>query len=473
MDGDRPVYWYEGLFLRPQHFQQQDLYHQSQARLTARLREPFFWGVHDLTIQTSRLPSQVFEVGTGSVVLRDGTALRFPENARVAPRSFEAHWDSSGEPLSVYLGLRRLLSSHTNVAVDALQGNDAAASSKRLREPRFVSGDANEVVYDLYARDSKEEIAFLLHNAQLFFGREIATAVDFDLLKIAEIRRTGNEIRLVDEYVPPLISTAGSATLVKLLKDLREQILTRARELAMYKGEKRTEGAVMAGKEFDFVLALRTLNRCVPLLTHFTEGRMPPPWDIYGALRALVGELSTFSQRFDVLGAEADNAAEKGLPAYDHEAIGPCFRHVGRLVTQMLDELTAGPDHVVPLMFDGTYYAGDADDRVLSGPNSYYICLHTALPVEYVTGTIGTTAKIASRELLPLLIARALPGVNATYLPSPPTALPRRPGVHYFELDRKGDVWAALKDAHNIAVYMDSPPADLTMELMMVRGNAR
>jgi len=473
MDGNRPVYWYEGLFLRPQHFQQQDLYHQAQSRAPMRLRTPFFWGVHELGIQTSRLPSQVFELASGAVVLKDGTLLRIPENAQVASRSFDGLWDPSGEPLSVYLGLRRLLSTETNVAVEALQGNDAAAAAKRMREPRFVSGDANEVIYDLYARDSKEEIGFLSYNAQLFFGREITTAVDFDLLKIAEIRRTGTDVRLVDDYVPALVSTAGSPTLVKLLKELREQILARARELAMYKGEKRAEGAVMAGKEFDFVLALRTLNRFVPLFTHFTEGAMPPPWELYGWLRALVGELSTFSLRFDVLGVEAENAAEKGLPAYDHEAIGPCFRHAVRLVNLLLDELTAGPDYVIPLMFDGTYYAGDVDDRVLTGTNSYYLCMHTSLPVEYVTGTIGVTAKIASRELLPLLIARALPGVTTKYLASPPTALPRRPGHHYFELDRMGDVWAALKDAHNVAVYLDSPPADLTMDLLMVRGNAR
>lgn len=473
MDGNRPVYWYEGLFLRPQHFQQQDLYHQSQARLTTRLRAPYFWGVHDLTFQTSRLTSQVFEIGGGSVVMRDGTVLRFPENAQIASRSFETHWDPSGEPLSVYIGLRRLLVSNSNVTADPLQGNDTAAAAKRLREPRFVSNDASEVVYDLYARDSKEEIAFLAHNPQLFFGREISAAVDFDLLKIAEVRRTGSDVRLVEDYVPPLASTTGSASLVKSLKDLREQVLSRARELAMYKGEKRAEGAVMAGKEFDFVLALRTLNRFVPLLTHYMEGAMPPPWDIYACLRSLVGELSTFSQRFDVFGVEAENSAEKGLLAYDHDAIGPCFRQASRLITQMMDELTAGPDFVVPLVFDGTYYAGDADDRVLSGPNNYYLCVHTALPLEYVTGTIATTAKIASRELLPLLIAKVLPGVMVNYLSSPPTALPRRPGVHYFELARKGDVWDAIKDAHNVAVYMDSPPSDLTMELMMVRGNAR
>jgi len=42
------VLWGEGLFLRPQHFQQQDRYHEARLHQTAQALHPYLWGVRDI-----------------------------------------------------------------------------------------------------------------------------------------------------------------------------------------------------------------------------------------------------------------------------------------------------------------------------------------------------------------------------------------------------------------------------------------
>ena len=81
---------------------------------------------------------------------------------------------------------------------------------------------------------------------------------------------------------------------------------------------------------------------------------------------------------------------------------------------------------------------------------------------------VTTIAKLSSREHLPILIARALPGVRLEHLPVPPQELPRRAHSIYFAVDYQGDQWAPVRKGNNIAFYWDNAPEDLEAELMVV-----
>ena len=104
-----------------------------------------------------------------------------------------------------------------------------------------------------------------------------------------------------------------------------------------------------------YLLALRSLNRYVPLFFHVTEVQQVHPWAVYGMLRQLIGELSSFSERINVMGELEDGT--RTLPNYDHRNLWECFSAAQALVILLLDEITAGPEYVIRLVYDGTYYA--------------------------------------------------------------------------------------------------------------------
>ncbi len=213
-----------------------------------------------------------------------------------------------------------------------------------------------------------------------------------------------------------------------------------------------------------YLLALRSLNRYIPQLTHMLEAT-GHPWTAYGLLRQLIGELSSFSEKYSVTG-EAQGAA--GIPPYDHMNLRLCFSRALGMVTALLDEITAGPESVFALNYDGKYYSSDLPPAVFEGRNRYYLMVQTSADAKDVLNTLATGAKLSSRENLPILIVRALPGAGITHLERPPQELPRRAGALYFQVDHNHDQWSGIAKGRNIALFWDSAPGDLKVELMVV-----
>lgn len=460
MDSTRQVYWHEGLFLRPHHFQQQDLFVQSALRDVLSLSCPFPWGVVVQSVSEPALANQVFEVERGEWVFPDGAVVRLPGNARLAPRSFGQLWDPAGGPLNVYLGLKKLVPGRPNA--------ETAAEAHRGDTSRFWVSDEPTPTADLFAAGREEGLYFLDFSPQLFFGDEVSRAADYQCLKIAEVQRYGNEVRLADGYVPPTFAVGGSVLLCRVLRELREKITSRARELALFKQDQRRSVIDLGSRDFVYFVALTMLNRWVPLLHHLTETTRIAPWTVFGALRQLAGELSTLSTRRDVLGCVVGAPEGGGIPAYSHDTLGPCFETASRVVCEILDELVAGPDYVVDLHFDGTYYYADLISRIFEGNNRFYLSVRSDLDQDTVVDALQSGAKLSAKEYLPIVIARSLPGVQLEFLPSPPTELPRRTDTVYFALDPAGSPWDAMRNGLNAALYFDAIPGGVELSLMVV-----
>jgi type VI secretion system protein ImpJ len=180
----------------------------------------------------------------------------------------------------------------------------------------------------------------------------------------------------------------------------------------------------------------------------------------------MIGELSSFSERVNVLG-ELKNG-DRVLPLYDHRNLWECFSAAQTLLSQLLDEITAGPEYVIRLVYDGTYFAAELNPSLFEGRNRFYLVLKTEEDPKNLLQSLTTTAKLSSRESLPLLIARALPGIGLEHLAVPPQELPRKASCIYFQVDHHSDPWSSVKKGNNIALYWDRAPEDLEAELMVV-----
>jgi len=75
------VVWQEGMFLRAQHFQQQDRWLESLVRGAFRPLRPHPWGVTELTLDRDLLATGRFAVGSAAGLFEDGTAFAIPAEA--------------------------------------------------------------------------------------------------------------------------------------------------------------------------------------------------------------------------------------------------------------------------------------------------------------------------------------------------------------------------------------------------------
>lgn len=217
----KPIFWYQGLFLQPQHFQQNDLHTHSLLFPLQTFIQPYFWGASQIRIRESALKNQVVEIAEGSIVFRDGTWVTYPGNALLQSRSFKGSWVESDKPLKVYLGLRRWDQSRNNVTT-LKQPDDLQTANSR-----YVSPADPEDVNDLYQSGPEAQVKYLYHVLKIFWESEFDDAGDYDLIPIAQLEFDGHETVLSRQFAPPSLTLDCSETILGIVKSIREQVTSR------------------------------------------------------------------------------------------------------------------------------------------------------------------------------------------------------------------------------------------------------
>ena len=425
-----------------------------------RYQGPFFHGVAALDIQKAALNTNSVHIISGEFLFPDGTYAIFPGNALISPRSFEDSWIEGGRPLKVYLGIKEWHKDSGNVSqIDAYdQASKMTTRYVTLKNPEWVA--------DTHEGRTDGEVKFLTHALKIFWESELDNLGSYSLLPIAELVRDGDEIILSQQFIPPCLFIHASPYLVRIITEIKNQLLFRCRQLEEYKQGRGIQSVSFGSKDMVFLMALRSLARHIPGLIHVLEAESIHPWQVYGLLRQLIGELSSFSSTFNAQGEEKDG--EQTISAYDHGHLWTCFFSAQRCISRLLDEITAGPDFILLLEFDGTFFTTDVKPDAFAAGNRFYLVMSTEDDPAKTARAMTTVAKASSREHLPILIARALPGVDIKHLSVPPQELPRRPQSIYFALSQHGEQWSYVAQSKNLSVYWDDAPSDLTMELMIV-----
>lgn len=460
MNISKPVFWHQGLFLQPQHFQLADLYAESLTAPLQKYLHPHFWGVISLELSSTGLENFSINIVKGEFLFSDGSPVVFPDNAVLEGRSFAEAWSDQGKPFNIYLGLREMNPGGGNVTVLDDSADLSGVSS------RYAGSLQPEEIADLHEAGASGEVKTLKYVLKIFWEDEVEDAGDFILMPLTRLERDGDETRFHNDFIPPCLTIHSSERLANIINEIKDQLGSRTRQLEEYKAQRGIQTAEFGARDTVYLLALRSLNRYVPLLYHLIEAQAVHPWTLFGLLRQLIGELSSFSNEINVLGELEDG--ENLLPGYDHRRLAPCFLAAQSLITRLLDEITAGPEYIIQLLFDGTYFAAEMEPGYFEGRNRFYLTVETETDPAEVIDYLQTITKLGSRAALPLLIARALPGVGLTNLQVPPQELPRRLHCLYFEIDHHSEHWLRVQNDNNIALYWDSAPEDLKIELMIV-----
>lgn len=459
MDIQRPLFWHQGLFLQPQHFQLLDLSFQSLLNPFHNFLQPHFWGITETEIQQAALGIGSFNLLSGGFLFPDGTFAVIPDNAVSEARAFEEGWIEGGKPLQVFIGLKKMNNSGGNVTA-----MDKSIPLSQVTT-RFITKTDPEEIKDLHSDGPQGEVKRLNYVLKIFWEAETDSAGDYELIPIARLEKSGEAIMLSRGFIPPCLSLAASEPLLKLVKEIRDQIAARSNQLEEQKRQRGIQTVEFGSRDMVYLLALRSLNRYVPLLSHYTETRQVHPWIAYGALRQLIGELSSFSENVNVMG----EAKDKGLvlPNYDHRSLWECFSTALDLIIKLLDEIVVGPKYRMSLVYDGTYYAAELKPAFFEGGNRFYLMCWTEEDHKSALQSLTAIAKLSTREQLPILIAKALPGIRLEHLPVPPQELPRRANTIYLAIDHFSKQWDFVTKGNNIALYWDHAPEDLKVELMV------
>ena len=76
--------------------------------------------------------------------------------------------------------------------------------------------------------------------------------------------------------------------------------------------------------------------------------------------------------------------------------------------------------------------------------------------------------KLCSKDFVPQLVKRALPGMALTHLPVPPSAIPVKADYQYFSVSRSGPCWDHIVQTRQLGLYVPGDLPDPAVELLVI-----
>ena len=445
MSWENKVVWTEGLFLQPQHLQQQERYFDRLVRSSTAALRPFGWGLTSLDLDTDMLTLGKFALRAAAGVLPDGTPFSMPDDVD-PPRPIDL--PETTRNTVVYLQLPTRQSGGVETAPPQLVETVARFATGELEAADTnagYTGSATVPVGKLRLRYALE------HEARSGF-----TALG--LARIVEVRADKSTV-LDDAFIPPLLTLSASGVLGGFISQLQGLLHHRAEALAGRVSETTTRGTA----EISDYLLLQLCNRSEPLITHLAAvAQQLHPEDFYRVAVGLAGELATFTET---------RKRPVAFPPYRHEDLQATFRPVIAALRQALSavlEQTAVPIPLQERKFG--IRVGPILDRSLVTEATWVLAVKAQMPAETLRRTFPNLCKIGPVEQIRELITVALPGIAARALPVAPRQLPYYAGTSYFELDRSSPYWAALSRSGGVAIQVSGDLPGLEIECWAIRG---
>jgi type VI secretion system protein ImpJ len=452
MNGHRPVFWSRGLFLHPQHFQAADAETRRQTELLRRYGLPFFWGVSLLQWRGANIGHSL-DVERIEAVFPSGAAVNAPYDAVLAPLAINADWPEPDKPGVLYIGL----------ALEDAAGNNAEAEGGPGGK-RFVYAETPERLPDVYGSAPPAPVQRLRYAPVLIRDVDGERYPNFELLPIALVRRAGEQVALDPHFTPPLLRLEASRHLSSLVQEVQDTALSCAGRLAGYKNTEGSEGADM-----QFIVnfsVLNTLNRNIPLLDHLRSAPDIHPWHVYGALRRLLGELSTFYDDIDCLGRHS--ASNDAVPNYTHDNPSACFETLCALLEKLLTGLGLSASKTLDMLPAPPYFSAVLPDDFISSACRYRLMIRSAQIGAVDAENFPRYAKLGTGDRLNTIIAKAVSGVPLTLLRAAPPGFVKRADTMWYAVDSAHPLWQTVTTLKKISLFWEGAPPDAQVKLAAI-----
>ena len=438
------VVWSEGLFLMPQHLQQQDRYFERYIETRCHALRSNSWGLTELELERDLLSIGQLGVARAAGVFPDGTPFRMPEDTPL-PQPLEI--DPKMRDQVMYLAIPLRQPGGTELQREA-EHDSAIRNSVSQLELRDSSGNSGQAAL--------LEVAAL--RTRLMAERDAADG--FARIPIAHLIecRADKRVVLEDRSIPTVLDARSAPRLATFMTELLGLLHQRGEALgAIVTSTGRSSSAEIA----DYLL-LQAINRAEALLAHLAESGVLHPEDLYRFCVALAGELATFT---------STTHRRTPFPRYRHERLRESFEPV---VTALRAAFSAHIESAaIPIPIVAKKYGisvATVADRTLFTSAVFVLAARAELPAEEMRRRFPGLLKIAPVEKISNYVNLQLPGVKVTSVPVAPRQIPVHAGFVYFELDQTHELWSQLATSGGVGFHVAGDVPGLALEFWAIRA---
>ncbi|EIM97291.1 type VI secretion protein [Paraburkholderia hospita] len=438
--------WAQGIFMTPQHFQQQTMWDRFADERVARIASPDPWGVNRVAFDTHALSINRLQLASLTVRLQDGTYVDSETSDRLPPARDLAEVPAQLDAATVLVGLP---------LIDA-QGSNCIEDGERPARPRRFLREYLQVA-DING-DGKEEISVERHALALLFDFE--QSGDYVTCPIGRVvRNAQGRFEFDTSFVPPCLTLSANEQLLGRMNRISEILLAKSASLAVRRRERSDQIADYAVADVSLFWLLHSVNTTWPDLARLCQAPDQHPERLYAVLARLAGSLLTFST----------SESLQAIPAYDHRAPEPVFAELESLIRTLLD--TVIPSRVVPVVLERikpTVWVGRFNDERLVEGADYYLSVQAGLPAHQLLDQVPRLCKAGAPDEVEQIVNSALPGIPLRTMSRLPAAIPVRIENQYFALDGSHPAFARMLAARACQFYIPASIPDVSLELYAV-----
>ncbi|WP_096787841.1 type VI secretion system baseplate subunit TssK [Rhodobacter sp. CZR27] len=424
MAGNRVV-WSEGLFLRSQHFQQQDRH--SEALMRAALRaaplQPF--GFTRLRLDSAALDAGRIALAEAEGVFPDGTPFAIPGDAEQPP-AVAIRREAPPGLVSLAIPMEQDGSALVDPAHAEPSGARYRGQFATLRDAIRGGAEPEEI-----------EIARLAPRL-ILPGEPTDGCVTLPVARVEGLRADGS-VSLPEGHLPPALNIGAVPWYLSLLQEL----VTGLDRVAEAHG-----GLVLggSGRSVENLLILELANEARPRLAHHHAQALIHPCALFGELAALAGRMATY-------GSSSRRLSE--LPVYDHLDPQPAFA----ALADTLRSLALSLRHVEPksralpvARHAQNIWKVRIDNPEILRSSRIVLRVGSELSDESLRRLFADQATVGAADAFERLWTSRLPGIPLKPLHSQPREIPYDGERLCLELDQKSEHWTQLFDAPGFVV---------------------
>jgi len=437
------------MFLRPQHFQQQDRYLEALVRQSCNPLRPYAWGVVELALDREALALGKVGVTTARGLLPDGTPFSIPDHDPPPP-PLEIDADVRDTRVMLALPLRR-----TGMA-DVERG-DYQDTSARYRATAREVRDNN-----IDTANNSAQVEIGERRLRLFLDTRDSS--DYTCISIAQVleKRSDQTVVLDADYLPPCLDCRGVPALKGFVTEVLGLLHQRGDALA-----ERVVGAGAArGANLDIAqfLRLQAVNRFEPLFAHLADMPGLHPETFYQIALQVAGEMATFTDKV--------KRRPPIFPSYDHDNLHKTF---AVLMTELrrslsLEEVEAAIRIPIEERQYGIRVAIITDrERPLLTKATFILAVRADMATDLLRNRFPTQVKIGPVERIAQFVNHHLPGIGVSALPVAPREIPYRADFTYFRLDRSSEFWKQLLNSGGFAFHVGGEFPGLEMVFWAIK----
>lgn len=436
------VAWSEGMFLRPQHFQQQErfLEHIVQSR-SAHLTASS-WGFTQLKIDRQALSLGKIVLESCQGVLPDGTVIDIPDvDAPPPPLDIPA----DAKEITISLGLPLFRPGTAN-----LRHSDQDEGLER-----FLISEI-EVKDNIANSTNKSALQIARPTLRLLTSSmELNEFAHLGIARVVE-RRPDDTVVLADNFIPPCLDCRVSSRLIGFVEEIEGLLHHRGEALAA-----RLSSTAKGIAEVTDFLLLEVVNRFEPLLSHLGKLETLHPERFYSIALQLAGDLATFT-------SQSKRPPNFAIYRHQHleETFDPVIKELRRALSMVLEQKAIA----IPLEERkfGIRVATPSDRSLLTSA-TFVLAANAQMSAELLQRKLPPQVKIGPVEKIRDLVNLQLPGVGLRLLPVAPREIPYNSGFSYFELDRSSEYWKMLETSGGCALHIGGEFPGIELELWAIK----